>query len=109
MRLLFDQNLSFKPVLPAESYPDSMHVRDLDLLEADDDAIWRHAAEHGLVVVSKVSDFHQMSLLYGHPPKVAWLRVGNVPTSTVAELIGQRRATLRRFHEDPEAAFLTLA
>ncbi len=49
MRLLFDQNLSFRLVrLLADIYPDSVHVRDLDLLEADDAAIWRHAAEHNL-------------------------------------------------------------
>ncbi|MBA2690957.1 MAG: DUF5615 family PIN-like protein [Rubrobacter sp.] len=110
MRLLFDQNLSFKLVrLLADAYPGSMHVRDLGFLEADDTAIWRYAAEHEFVIVSKDSDFHQMSLLHGHPPKIAWLRVGNAPTSTVAELLRRHRATMRRFHEDPDAAFLALA
>ena len=61
MRLLFDQNLSFKLVRAlADTYPDSVHVRDLEFLEADDASIWRYAAEHGLVIVSKDSDFHQM-------------------------------------------------
>lgn len=110
MKLLFDQNLSFKLVrLLDDIYPDSMHVRDLDLLEADDEVIWRYAVEHKLVIVSKDSDFHQMSLLRGHPPKIVWLRVGNAPTSTGAELLRRHRATMRRFHEDPDAAFLALA
>jgi predicted nuclease of predicted toxin-antitoxin system len=86
-----------------------MHVRDLDLLEADDEAIWRYAADHGLVIVSKDSDFHQMSLLHGHPPKTVWLRVGNAPTSTVAGLLRRHRATMRRFHENPDASLLALA
>lgn len=110
MRLLFDQNLSFKLVrLLADVYPDSVHVRDLQLVQADDPTIWRYAAEHELVIVSKDSDFHQMSLLYGHPPKTVWLRVGNAPTSTIAALLRAHHATVRRFHEDPDAALLALA
>lgn len=89
MRLLFDQNLSFKLVrLVDDVYPDSIHVRDLQLVEADDLTIWRYAAEHDLVLVSKDSDFHQMSLLYGHPPKTVWLRVGNAPTSIIGAAPG---------------------
>ena len=110
MRLLFDQNPPFKLIqLLADVYPNSVHVRDLDLIEADDLTIWRYAAEHDLVIVSKDSDFHQMSLLYGHPPKTVWLRVGNTPTSTIAGLLREHHATMRRFNADPDAALLALA
>ena len=110
MRLLFDQNLSFKLVrLLADVYPDSVHVRDLQLVQADDLTIWHHAAEQELTIVSKDSDFHQMSLLYGHPPKTVWLRVGNAPTSTIAELLREHHATMQRFHTDPDASLLALA
>ena len=50
-----------------------------------------------------------MSLLYGHPPKTVWLRVGNAPTSTVAALLHEHHATMQRFHADTDAAFLALA
>jgi len=33
--------------------------------------------QHGFVIVSKDSDFQQRSLLYGNPPKVVWIRLGN--------------------------------
>lgn len=70
MRLLFDQNLSFKLVrLLTDVYPGSAHVRDLRLVEAEDLTKWRHAAERGLVIVLKDSGFHGLSLLHGHPPK----------------------------------------
>lgn len=62
-----------------------------------------------MVIVSKDSDFHQMSLLYGHPPKTVWLRVGNAPTSTTATLLRDHHATMRHFHEDPNAALLALS
>ena len=50
-----------------------------------------------------------MSLLYGHPPKAVWLRVGNAPSSVIAALLREHRATMGRFYQDPEAAFLALA
>jgi len=109
LRLLFDQNLRFKLVrLLADIYPDSVHVRGLGLVEADDLTIWRHAEEHGLVIVSKDSDFHQMSLLYGHPTKTVWLRMGNSPTSTIVELLRYHHAAMQRFNTDPDAALLAL-
>ncbi len=44
MKLLFDQNLS--PGLVAaldDVYPGSIHVRDVGLQSADDDAVWSYA------------------------------------------------------------------
>jgi len=110
LRLLFDQNLPFKLVrLLADIYPDSVHARDLDLIEADDLTIWRYAAEHDLVIVSKDSDFHQMSCSTPHPPKTVCLRVGNALTLTIAQLLRKHHATMQRFNEDPDAALLALA
>ena len=109
MRLLFDQNLSFQLVrLFADVYPDSVQVRQVNLDEADDETIWRYAAAEGLTIVSKDSDFHQLSFLRGHPPKVMWLRIGNAPTAAVVALLREHFSVLQEFHADEEAAFLTL-
>jgi predicted nuclease of predicted toxin-antitoxin system len=71
MRLLFDENLSFRLVRSlADTYPFSAHVRELGLLGAPDETIWRHAAEHDFVLTSKDADFFQRSVVYGSPPKV---------------------------------------
>ncbi len=80
MKLLFDENLSFRLARElAYVYPESAHVRDVGLLGAEDRRIWEHAVEHGFILVSKDTDFYQRSLVHGSPPKVVWLRVGNVP------------------------------
>ncbi|MGH9113753.1 MAG: DUF5615 family PIN-like protein [Acidimicrobiales bacterium] len=39
------------------------------------------------MIVSKDSDFRQLAFLYGPPPKVMWLRVGNASTATVLQVI----------------------
>ncbi len=71
MRLLFDQNLSFRLVnVLADLYAGSVHVRDVGLEAADDDAVWEYAKANRLVIVSKDSDFHHRSILRGFPPKV---------------------------------------
>ena len=78
MRLLFDENLSPRLVRElADMYPGSAHVRDLQLQSAPGEEIWRRAALDGFVIVTKDDDFRQRSFLYGLPPKVIWLHVGN--------------------------------
>jgi len=110
LKLLFDQNLSYRLVaLLGDLYPASVHVRELGLSEAEDLQVWQEAREQGLAIVSKDSDFHQLSFAYGHPPKVVWLRVGNGSTAAVADLLRKHHAAMRRFEADPEAAFLALA
>ncbi len=50
-----------------------------------------------------------MSFLYGHPPKVVWLRVGNASTDTIIALVRARALAIRSFDNDPNASFLALA
>jgi predicted nuclease of predicted toxin-antitoxin system len=102
MSLLFDQNLSRRLVkLLAAEYPGSEHVEGAGLLGADDLKVWLYAAAHGLMVVSKDSDFRHLALLHGPPPKVIWLRVGNGPTSVVETLLRARLADVQAFAADP--------
>jgi predicted nuclease of predicted toxin-antitoxin system len=100
MRRLFDQNLS--PSLPrrlAAEFPDSLHVREAGLSEAEDAVIWNYARLHGLAIVSKDSDFQQRSLLLGAPPKFIWLRIGNCSVADSAELLRPYATSLRAFAE----------
>ena len=110
MRLLFDENIS--PVLVhqlADLYPDSLHVRDAGLQSADDDAVWSYALENDMIIVSKDDDFHQRSFLYGHPPKVVWLRLGNCSTEDIETQLRARHSNLLAFSDDREGSFLVVA
>lgn len=82
MKLLFDQNLSFKlSERLADLFPDSDQVRRAGLATADDRAVWELAKANGFCIVSQDADFAEMATLYGTPPKVVWLRCGNQPTA----------------------------
>jgi predicted nuclease of predicted toxin-antitoxin system len=88
LKLLFEQNLSRKLVSRlADIFPDSSHVQFHGLLEADDGEIWEFAKAQGCFIVTQDADFADRSRLYGVPPKVVWLRCGNVPTSRVEALL----------------------
>ena len=110
MKLLFDQNLSHKLTLAlADLFPGSVHVRDHGLGEASDEAVWEFARRGGFVIASKDDDFHQRSFLYGAPPKVIWLRVGNCTTTQIVECLRSHVAEIQAFERDEHAAFLALA
>ena len=109
MRLLFDQNLSPRLVSAvADLFPESVHVRDAGLQRGVDTEVWTYAAQHRLAIVSKDSDFHQMSFLLGHPPKVIWIRRGNCSTRTIETLLRTIDHEIIAFLDDSEAAFLSL-
>lgn len=110
MKLLFDQNLSRRLVgLLDREFPGSRHVVDHGLETATDREIWDHAAAHGYVIVSKDSDFRQLAFLHGPPPKAIWVRVGNVSTRVVLELLRRHRELIEEFEGDAEGALLELS
>jgi predicted nuclease of predicted toxin-antitoxin system len=109
MKLLFDQNLSHRLVQAvAAEFPGSAHVRDVGLETASDLDVWNHAKGEGLIIVSKDTDFQQFALLYGHPPKVVWINLGNCDTTAVAALLMSEAITIRDFAADANASFLVL-
>src|SRR5580658_5735278 len=88
MKLLFDENLSFKLCRQLNDlFPESSQVRLLGLERAEDRAIWNHAKASGFTVVTLDVDFVEMAGLLGPPPKVIWLRRGNQPTTVIEALL----------------------
>ena len=107
MKLLFDENLSPKlPRLLATLFPDSAHARECGLLGLPDEDVWEYARANGFTIVSKDSDFQQRSLLYGHPPKIVWLRIGNC---TRQQLVTTHEQDIRALDADSFGAALVLS
>jgi predicted nuclease of predicted toxin-antitoxin system len=88
MKLLLDQNLSWKLVAALEGiFPDTVHINSVLGVKAADRDVWLYAKENGFTIVSKDDDFEQLSILFGHPPKVIWLRIGNCTTDQVIKIL----------------------
>ena len=110
MKLLFDENVSPRLVGGlSDVFPGSVHVRDVGLARATDAAIRAYARDHDLTIVSKDSDFHQVSFLRGAPPKVIWIRRGNCTTADIETLLRSNRTGIRAFGAEAGAAFLALS
>ncbi|HEX4123134.1 MAG TPA: DUF5615 family PIN-like protein [Tepidisphaeraceae bacterium] len=109
MKLLFDENLSFKLVgLLADLFPQSSQVRLAGLDHSDDGVLWEYAKSNGFALVSKDSDFADFAALYGPPPKVIWLRCGNKPTEIVESLLRSHAQIIEAFGCEGEADCLEI-
>lgn len=109
MKLLLDENLSDRVVNRIiDLYPDSNHVKNLGLVSTDDALIWEYAKTNNFIIVSKDADFHQRSLVYGHPPKFIYLRIGNSPTSKIVDILRNNFNTICQFAESQIESILIL-
>ena len=70
MKLLFDENLSFKlPRQLNDLFPGSSQVRLLGLERASDRALWDYAKANEFTLVTLDADFGEMAALLGRHPK----------------------------------------
>jgi predicted nuclease of predicted toxin-antitoxin system len=110
MILLFDHHLSPRLVgMLADIFPASLHVRGVGLARETDRVIWQYAKNNQMTIVSKDADFHQLSFVYGPPPKVVWIRCGSVTTNRIADILRQHATDITEFHADDEAAYLVIS
>ncbi|WP_142455888.1 DUF5615 family PIN-like protein [Gracilimonas mengyeensis] len=80
--------MSYKLIEKLESQSiAAVHVKDALSVYAMDQDIWDHALSNDLVILTKDSDFDELSQLYGCPPKVVHLLCGNNSTEFIFQLI----------------------
>ena len=104
MKLLFDENLSFKLCRQlSDLFPDSSQVRLIGLERADDRAIWDYGKANGYVLVTLDADFVDLASLLGPPPKVIRLRCGNQTTTAIEALLRGHAALIVDFGRDKSA------
>jgi predicted nuclease of predicted toxin-antitoxin system len=99
MKLLFDQNISYRIVKKlSDAFPLGLHVSKVGLASpAKDSSIWQYARSNSYAIVTFDEDFVDLAGLYGSPPKVVWLRLGNVSTSAVAQKLIDNRKNIESF------------
>ena len=78
MKLLLDENLSRRLVpFLLHDYPGSSHVCLMGLESASDVEVWKAAKAQDFVIVTRDADFEELSLVWGQPHKVIWLKINN--------------------------------
>jgi predicted nuclease of predicted toxin-antitoxin system len=109
MKLLFDHNLSPRLVARLfDLFPDASHVSLEGLDQASDGIVWHFARVNDFTIVTKDSDFDDLSLLQGFPPKVIWLRIGNCTTHQIEQILRLYHPVIVSLGNDPSVSVLVI-
>lgn len=79
------------------------------LERASDHEIWQFAKANHYSIATCNSDFHDMSLLRGSPPKLVWLQSGNMSNRGVADLLVAARSHIAAALENENIHFVELS
>ena len=109
MKLLFDQNISYRLVKKIQDIlPESKQVVQLNLENATDAEIWTFAKANQYTIVTFDADFFDISILNGHPPKIIWIRSGNISTHNLETLLRNNINQIEEFDLAKELSCLQL-
>ena len=105
MRVLLDANLSYRILKKiGDRYPEARHVSRIDLPHpANDPEIWQWARANGFtLLVSNDKDFRELVEKNGPPPKLIFLRLGNVSSAVVTKVLLDNYDQIQAFVANPE-------
>jgi len=109
MKLLLDENLSRKLVpLLEESFPGTSHVSILGLERSSDREIWEYAKGWNFVIVTRDSDFYELSTLHGSPPKLVWIKGRNLSKAEILDVLLRSKFTIVRHLEEENTVCVAL-
>jgi predicted nuclease of predicted toxin-antitoxin system len=98
-RLLIDENL---PAGLAEAVGGlTLHATDVGPRLTDEE-LWEWAKREGCVIVTKDADFFDKLALCGAPPKVVWIRTGNMCRIDLVAFLAQRWARIQTLLDQAE-------
>ena len=109
MKLLLDENLARQLVPELEqAYPGTPQVVLVGLERATDRELWNYAKQHGFVLVSKDSEFHELCLIQGPPPQLVWLKCCNMGREAILRILLDRQADIEAALARPDVAFVEI-
>jgi predicted nuclease of predicted toxin-antitoxin system len=88
VKFLVDANLPPRLCVWLRSHRhEAEHLFDSNLLTATDTHIWERGNIESLVIFSKDVDFYDRALLFGAPPQVVHVAVGNCSNTRLFEML----------------------
>ncbi len=98
MKLLFDQNISYRLIKRIiDLFPDSKQVRELGLENSTDAEIFDFAKRNDFAIVTFDSDFCDLNIIRGFPPKIICIRIGNTSTKNLENLLRKKDDLIKLF------------
>jgi predicted nuclease of predicted toxin-antitoxin system len=87
IRILIDENLP--ATLGLRLGCDCLHATDIGE-QPTDKTLWDHARQENRTLLTKDADFFEQLAINGAPPKVVWLRTGNLRRTDLENLLVKR-------------------
>jgi len=102
MRLIADENISWRlkkllpqwEIFPANEIKPGRRLTDL--------TIWEFAKTNRYTILTFDEDFSELQNLFSYPPKIIWLRTGNVSTREIASLLKNLQDDIIQFLSNDE-------
>jgi len=91
-----------------DCFADCRPVRSVGLNDCNDVIIWQFAKQNGFTIVTFDADFFDISILRGFPPKIIWLRTGNLTTYEIAERLILNYSNIASFIDDPDQSCIEI-
>lgn len=109
MKLLFDQNISFRIIkLIEDKIPNATHINEVGLKNSSDLNIWEFAKKNEYSIVTFDSDFAELANLKGIPAKIIWLKLPNTRTSVLATLLNNKFDQINDFLISEEMSMISI-
>jgi len=102
MRLIADENISWrlKKLLPEWDILPSNEIKPAQRLT--DLLIWKFAKANQYHILTFDEDFSDIQNIFSYPPKIIWLRTGNITTTEIAVLPIKYEADIDHFTDSDE-------
>ncbi len=83
-----------------------MMLENLD--EASDIDVWNFAEAKGYTIVTKDSDFNDLAIFKGTPPKIIWLKIGNCRVVDIEKILKKNEGIIKIFLDEKDSAILEI-
>ena len=108
-RLLFDNNISHRVIARIDDiFPNTNHVMLEKLDDVSDERVWMFARSNGYTIVTKDSDFNDMAIHKGTPPKIIWIKLGNCKVAEIENILRVNEDEIKAFLDEPIGAILEI-
>ncbi len=79
-----------------------------NLDEASDIDVWNFAEAKGYTIVTKDSDFNDLAIFKGTPPKIIWLKIGNCRVVDIEKILKKNEGIIKIFLDEKDSAILEI-
>lgn len=75
---------------------------------ASDIAVWNFAKDGNYIIITKDSDFNDLAILKGTPPKIIWLKIGNCSVDAIGKALEENQKIIKIFLEEENNSILEI-